>query len=127
MKSLIVLLGGIFILLGILLGAFGTHALKNQLSYQELESLQTGLQYQIYHGLALIFLGFNAEKFKKAGLISWGMITGTVLFSGSIYLLSLDNLIGLSFGFLWPITPIGGSLLILSWFLFVIQMVKVKN
>ena len=127
MKSIIILFGGIFILLGILMGAFGAHALKSELSYEALESLETGLQYQMYHGLALTFLGFNTDKFKKSRLISWGIITGTILFSGSIYLLSLDDLIGLSFDFLWPITPIGGSILILSWSLFMIQMVKEKN
>ena len=66
MKPTIVLIGGIFILLGILAGAFGTHILENHLSIQQLTSLQTGVHYQIYHGLALIIIGFNIIKLKKA-------------------------------------------------------------
>ena len=65
MKPTIVLIGGIFILLGILAGAFGAHILENHLSIQQLTSLQTGVQYQIYHGLALIIIGFNIDKIKK--------------------------------------------------------------
>ena len=127
MKSTIVLIGGIFILLGILAGAFGAHILENHLSIQQLTSLQTGVQYQIYHGLALIIIGFNIDKIKKAKIIYWGWIVGTLLFSGSIYFLALDDIFESNFGILWPLTPIGGSLLIVTWALFVIQFIKLKN
>ena len=69
MKSIFVLFGGVFILLGILLGAFGAHSLKNHISLEELQSMKTGLQYQMYHGLALIFLGFNVNKIKNTATI----------------------------------------------------------
>ena len=127
MKPTIVLMGGIFILLGILAGAFGAHILENHLSIQQLTSLQTGVQYQIYHGLALIIIGFNIDKIKKAKTIYWGWIVGTLLFSGSIYFLALDDIFESNFGILWPLTPIGGSLLIVTWALFVIQLIKLKN
>ena len=127
MKPTIVLMGGIFILVGILAGAFGAHILENQLSIQQLTSLQTGVQYQIYHGLALIIIGFNIDKIKKAKTIYWGWIVGTLLFSGSIYFLALDDIFESNFGILWPLTPIGGSLLIVTWALFVIQFIKLKN
>lgn len=127
MKPTIVLIGGIFILLGILAGAFGAHILENHLSNQQLTSLQTGVQYQIYHGLALIIIGFNIDKIKKAKTIYWGWIVGTLLFSGSIYFLALDDIFESNFGILWPLTPIGGSLLIVTWALFVIQFIKLKN
>ena len=127
MKPTIVLMGGIFILLGILAGAFGAHILENHLSIQQLTSLQTGVQYQIYHGLALIIIGFNIDKIKKAKIIYWGWIVGTLLFSGSIYFLALDDIFESNFGILWPLTPIGGSLLIVTWALFVIQFIKLKN
>lgn len=127
MKPTIVLIGGIFILLGILAGAFGAHILENHLSIQQLTSLQTGVQYQIYHGLALIIIGFNTDKIKKAKIIYWGWIVGTLLFSGSIYFLALDDIFESNFGILWPLTPIGGSLLIVTWALFVIQFIKLKN
>ena len=127
MKPTIVLMGGIFILLGILAGAFVAHILENHLSIQQLTSLQTGVQYQIYHGLALIIIGFNIDKIKKAKTIYWGWIVGTLLFSGSIYFLALDDIFESNFGILWPLTPIGGSLLIVTWALFVIQFIKLKN
>ncbi len=127
MKPTIVLMGGIFILFGILAGAFGAHILENHLSIQQLTSLQTGVQYQIYHGLALIIIGFNIDKIKKAKTIYWGWIVGTLLFSGSIYFLALDDIFESNFGILWPLTPIGGSLLIVTWALFVIQFIKLKN
>ena len=127
MKPTIVLMGGIFILLGILAGAFGAHILENHLSIQQLTSLQTGVQYQIYHGLALIIIGFNIDKIKNAKIIYWGWVVGILLFSGSIYFLALDDIFESNFGFLWPLTPIGGSLLIVTWALFVIQFIKLKN
>ena len=127
MKPTIVLIGGIFILLGILAGAFGAHILENHLSNQQLTSLQTGVQYQIYHGLALIIIGFNIDKIKNAKIIYCGWVVGTLLFSGSIYFLALDDIFESNFGFLWPLTPIGGSLLIVTWALFVIQLIKLKN
>ena len=127
MKPTIVLIGGIFILTGILAGAFGAHTLENHLSSQQIASLQTGVEYQIYHGLALIIIGFNIDKTKKAKTIYWGWIVGTLLFSGSIYFLALDDIFESNFGILWPLTPIGGSLLIVTWALFVIQFIKLKN
>ena len=127
MKSIFILFGGVFILLAILLGAFGTHSLKSYISSEELESIQTGIQYQIYHGLALVFLGINSSKLKKSSLICWGFVTGTILFSTSIYLLSLDELMGVALGFLWPMTPIGGTILIASWSLFVQQAIKIGD
>lgn len=127
MKPTFVLIGGIFILLGIITGAFGAHTLENHLNNQQLESLQTGVQYQIYQGLALIIIGFNIEKIKNAKIIYLGLLIGTILFSGSIYFLALDDLFESNFSFLWPLTPIGGSLLIITWSLFVIQFIKLKN
>ena len=124
MKSTIVMIGGLFILFGIILGAFGAHALESQLNFDELISLKTGIQYQLYHGLALLVLGFNFDKVNKARLICWGIVTGTILFSGSIYLLSLDSLMGINLSFLWPVTPIGGSILIVSWIMFVYVLRK---
>ena len=112
MKPTIVLIGGIFILAGILAGAFGAHTLENHFSSQQIASLQTGVQYQIYHGLALIIIGFNFDKIKNAKIVYWGLLVGTLLFSGSIYFLALDDIFDSNFGFLWRLTPIGGLSLI---------------
>ena len=127
MKHAVLSLAGFFILFGIILGAFGAHSLKNHLSSEELNSLQTGIQYQLFHGLSLAILGLHFDKGKKAKLMTIGVISGTILFSGSIYLLALDQLLNINLAFLWPITPIGGMILILSWLLFVILNGKKTN
>lgn len=126
MKSSFVLTGTLFILTGIVLGAFGAHALQKQLTIEELDSFQTGVQYQLYHGLALLVLGFNFDKIKRPSFLCWGIALGTVLFSGSIYLLALDALMGIKLRFLWPVTPLGGILLIVSWGTLVYQLIR-KN
>ena len=116
----------IFILTGIGLGALGAHLLKEILSVNELNSLNIGIRYQLFHGLALLILALNAKKFnyhfKKSLNI---MITGTCLFSFSIYLLSIQKSINLSMSFLGPITPIGGVLLITSWMMLFFSLKKI--
>ena len=101
----------------VILGAFGAHLLEKLLSAAQLASFETGLRYQFYHVFFLILLSLvprieEKDKNKIALLISIGIL----LFSGSIYLLNLQDVLGLNLGFLGPITPIGGSLLIFAWF-----------
>ncbi len=127
MKHAVLSLAGFFILFAIILGAFGAHSLKNHLNSEELNSLQTGIQYQLFHGLTLVILGLNFEKIKKAKLMTIGIICGTIFFSGSIYLLTLDQLLNVNLGFLWPVTPIGGMILIFTWLLFAIVNGKKTN
>ena len=127
MKQAVLSLAGFFILFAIILGAFGAHSLKNHLNAEELNSLQTGIQYQLFHGLTLVVLGLNFDKIKMAKLMTLGIISGTILFSGSIYLLTLDELLNVNLGFLWPVTPIGGMILIFTWLLFAIVNRKKTN
>ncbi|MGB0526748.1 MAG: DUF423 domain-containing protein [Flavobacteriaceae bacterium] len=101
----------------VILGAFGAHLLEKLLSAAQLASFETGLRYQFYHVFFLILLSLvprieEKDKNKITLLISIGIL----LFSGSIYLLNLQDVLGLNLGFLGPITPIGGSLLIFAWF-----------
>lgn len=101
----------------VILGAFGAHLLEKLLSEAQLASFETGLRYQFYHVFFLILLSLvprieEKDKNKITLLISIGIL----LFSGSIYLLNLQDVLGLNLGFLGPITPIGGSLLIFAWF-----------
>ncbi len=115
------LLGG----LSVVLGAFGAHALKNQLPTEVLQSFETGVRYQMYHALALIAIAnFFDFKTKLQVWMYRFFLWGTILFSGSIYLLSLDQLINVQFNFLGPITPLGGLLLILGWILLAINAYK---
>jgi len=100
----------------IILGAFGAHALKKHLSLDQLASFETGVKYQIYHALFLLFVGMNtlmAEKAKK--IVLRIVVFGIIFFSGSIYLLTTKPISGIDFKFIGIITPIGGALLILAW------------
>lgn len=113
-----------FALTAVILGAFGAHALKELLSNNQLSSFKTAVRYQMYHGLALLFLGFAFDKIQKSAVISKLFISGTLLFSVSIYLLSLQEVIATSLSFLGPITPIGGTLLIAAWFILLLSLLK---
>ena len=115
----------IFCLSAVILGAFGAHALKEVLSESQLSSFQTGIRYQFFHGLAILILSFNMNYFTdRLSSIIKIMSAGIILFSFSIYLLSIQDLIGFSMSFLGPITPIGGLLLIISWILLFFSIKK---
>ena len=100
----------------IILGAFGAHALKKQLSVDQLASFETGVKYQLYHALFLLFVGMNTLMYEKAKKTVLRLVVfGIVFFSGSIYLLTTKPISGIDFKFIGIITPIGGALLILAW------------
>ena len=103
-------------IIAIILGAFGAHALKKQLSVEQLGSFETGVKYQMYHALFLLFLGMNTflnEKVKKT--VFQLVVFGVFFFSGSIYLLTTKPITGVDFKFIGIVTPIGGVLLIMAW------------
>lgn len=102
----------------IVLGAFGAHGLKEVLNESQLATFETGVKYQMYHALFLLFVGtmnLITETTKKT--ILWLVSAGVLFFSGSIYLLSTATVTGLSVKFLGPVTPLGGMLLIAAWLL----------
>ena len=103
--------------LGVVLGAFAAHILEKHLTCDELISFHTGVRYQIYHALALLILA--VLPLNKTSLLARFFIGGTVLFSGSIYLLTLDRLMGVDLSFLGWVTPIGGLALITAWLLLI--------
>jgi uncharacterized membrane protein YgdD (TMEM256/DUF423 family) len=131
MHKSFLIFGAFFGLLSILLGAFGAHALQDIVTDEKLlHGFQTGVQYQMYHALALLATGILYEKF-PATLLRWAgnlFISGIILFSGSLYLLtalngkeeSLVKIIG-------PITPVGGTLFILGWLFLLITFLRNKN
>ncbi len=111
-------------------GAFGAHALKEVLTAEQLMSFNTGVRYQLIHAVVLLFVfllmtKYEIKQFKiSSTLIFWGV----VLFSGSIYLLTLKNIIGLEIlKYAGPITPIGGLLIILGWVFIVLGGLKIKD
>lgn len=115
-------------LIGIVLGAFAAHGLKPSLSPEAMDSFETGVKYQMYHALLFLILG-NLKQIgpKLSNLVFYLIGFGVVLFSGSIYLLSTNALTGFDFSVIALITPLGGSLLILTWTILLIHFVKLKK
>ncbi len=102
--------------LAIIFGAFGAHALKKILSIEQLNSFETGVKYQMYHALFLLFISATQIiTLKEKTIIFYLTLTGVLFFSGSIYVLTTNGLTGIKSKIIGPITPIGGLLLILSW------------
>ena len=116
-----------FIVIAIILGAFGAHGLKEHVTSEKLASFETGVKYQMYHGLALLVIGLNADKLAFS-LTSFAgfIIMGTLLFSVSIYFLAIQEMLGMSLKFLGPITPIGGGLLIIGWVIFLVKIIRLR-
>lgn len=115
-NTTVLLTGALFGIIAIILGAFGAHALKKVLTEERLQSFEVGVRYQLYGAFALLIIGFNLDfVIQTSRLAYYGITLGTILFSGSIYLLSLKDLWKANFRFLGPITPIGGLLIILGW------------
>lgn len=125
-KTVIIALS--LIIIAIILGAFGAHGLKKYVSADKIDSFEVGVRYQMYHGLALFFIGMNFYNvsFSLKSVIRI-ILLGTLLFSCSIYLLSIQEIIGFSLKFLGPVTPIGGAFLISGWILFLIKVIKSKS
>jgi uncharacterized membrane protein YgdD (TMEM256/DUF423 family) len=119
--------GAILGIIAIILGAFGAHALKKLLSLEALATFETGVRYQMYHALFLIFVGIIPELSTKAKKIIYYLVVfGVLFFSGSIYFLATDNLSTFDFKIIGFITPIGGLLLILAWVILLFNLTK-KN
>lgn len=127
MKTLTLVIGAVYGVLSVILGAFGAHAFKKILSPEKLESFETGVRYQMYAAFFLLFVGYILKfETRSENWISWLMILGALLFSFSIYLLAFQDYWGTNLKFLGPITPIGGMLMIVSWILLIFYFVKAK-
>ncbi|MFC0426736.1 MULTISPECIES: DUF423 domain-containing protein [Chryseobacterium] len=127
MKTITLVFGAVYGMLSVILGAFGAHALKKILSVERLESFETGVRYQMYAAFFLLIAGYIL-KFDTSSQkwISILMIAGTILFSFSIYMLSMQDYWGMNLKFLGPITPLGGLFMILAWLMLIFYFVKNK-
>lgn len=117
MHKLFIIIGSLSGMLSVMIGAFGAHALKTTLeATQRLETFETAVKYQFYHSLGLILLGLLMIQFQhKAFTVSgYGFIIGIIIFSGSLYALSLTG-----YSKLGAITPLGGLAFIIGWGAFV--------
>jgi uncharacterized membrane protein YgdD (TMEM256/DUF423 family) len=128
MERKIVTTAALFGTIAIVLGAFGAHALKKVLNIEALNTFETGVKYQMYHALFLLFVATTplvTVKLKKT--IFYLVTIGIILFSGSIYLLATNTLTAFDFRKIGFVTPIGGLLLILAWVMLFINVLKKKQ
>ena len=112
MDKTFLLLGAVTAFLAVALGAFGAHGLRGRLTPEMLAVFQTGVQYHMYHALALILVSgimgrMSGWLVQTAG---WCFVAGIVFFSGSLYLLAMTGVT-----ILGAITPIGGLLFLAGW------------
>ena len=114
-------LGSISGALAVMIGAFGAHGLKNKLCEEMLAIYKTGVEYHFYHTLALLAVGLFALHHKSALLTAcgWSMTAGIIIFSGSLYALSISGV-----KVLGAITPIGGLCFIAGWVLLALAVIK---
>ncbi len=112
-QQIVLITGVLFGMLAVIFGAFGAHTLKKRLTEPQLKSFETGVKYQMYHALVLLFLGSYFDA--PSALAFYTFTLGIILFSFSIYGLVLSDLKGKKMKFLGPITPLGGLLLVIGW------------
>ena len=113
--KIFVVLGSLSAFSGVALGAFGAHGLKAKVTPEMLTVWQTGVLYQLVHALGLLLVGILCQLMPEAAMVrnaGWAILLGTVLFSGSLYVLVLTGV--KSFGM---ITPFGGVAFLLGWLL----------
>lgn len=123
----ILVIAGILGALAVIFGAFGAHALKESISADQLTSYKTGVSYHFYHTFLLLGIGilYKLKASKMLRIAAWLCIIGILFFSGSIYLLSCKDIIGINnTSWIGPVTPLGGLLFIVSWLLLVFNFIK---
>ena len=126
MNQLSLIFGAIFGLTAVIFGAFGAHLLKKKLTTEQLQSFETGVKYQMYHAIVLLVLGFQLnDQSRINNYIIYAFITGTILFSFSIYGLVISSAKNKKIRILGPITPLGGLFLIIGWGLLLFKFVTI--
>jgi uncharacterized membrane protein YgdD (TMEM256/DUF423 family) len=128
MNKKLITTGALFGMIAIILGAFGAHALKKVMPAEQLVTFETGVRYQMYHALFLIFISMISEISEKAKkTIYYLVLSGVLLFSGSIYLLATNSITSFDFKVIGFVTPIGGLLLILAWAVLFFSFIKKRE
>lgn len=127
MKNTTLIIGAVYGLTSVILGAFGAHALKKIISAEKLVSFETGVRYQMYAAFFLLIVGYIL-KFETTSekWISILMIAGTFIFSVTIYLLAFSEVMAVPSKIIGPLTPLGGLLMIISWVMLIFYFVKQK-
>lgn len=118
MQKIFLLFSGISGALAVMLGALGAHSLQELITVEQLQSYETGVRYQMFHTLAIVLVVLLYDKLQSKHLkyAVWLFVIGIILFSGSIYLLSTQDITGLNLSsYLWPVTPLGGIFFVIGW------------
>lgn len=120
--KLFVILGAVHAFLAVALGAFGSHGLEGKVEAKYLDIWKTAVQYQMFHALGLVVVGFFVGQFGNSSALNWSgwlMFFGILLFSGSLFVLVLTGISKLG-----AITPIGGLAFLAAWVLLIVAAVK---
>ncbi|GAA4959887.1 DUF423 domain-containing protein [Algibacter aquimarinus] len=128
MNKIILITASILGLTSVVFGAFGAHGLKELISIESQQTFETGVKYQMYHALVLLFVGSTdliQQKTKR--IVYYLVVVGLILFSGSIYGLATNELSAFNFKSIGFVTPIGGLSLILAWILLFIDFIKISS
>jgi len=118
-------IGALLAMLSVAFGAFGAHILEEQLTADELDVYQTGVQYHMFHAVGILLVAMLIDRLASPKLAAWAanlMIAGVVLFSGSLYVLALSGVKELG-----AITPIGGVAFIAGWICLALSAGRKKN
>ena len=122
MYKTLMISGTVFAAAAVAMGAFGAHGLRAQLSAEMLTVYKTAADYHMYHALGIVLAGILVKLFPTSTMLVWAgimMIAGIMLFSGSLYILSIT-------GIRWwgAITPFGGMAFILAWLFMIIGLLR---
>jgi len=125
MNKSITITGIILAIIAVVLGAFAAHGLKTIISAESLRSFETGVRYQMYHALFMLILPhityLSAIQKKR---VYYFILAGIILFSGSIYIMATNNLTSIDFRPFGIVTPVGGLLIIIGWFLLLVYVLR---
>lgn len=116
-------LGSALLALGVLIGAFGAHGLKNMVEPEKLVTFETGVRYHFYHALALLFLGIAQQMFQqiKFTLPYWCFFLGVLFFSFNCYFYVVTGIKTFAM-----IVPVGGFMFIIGWIVTMVKFVRFK-
>jgi uncharacterized membrane protein YgdD (TMEM256/DUF423 family) len=120
--KLFIILGAINAFLAVALGAFGAHGLEGKVEPKYLEIWKTAVQYQMFHAIGLMIVGFLLGQFPGSSVLNWSgwlMLIGIILFSGSLFVLAVTAISKLG-----AITPLGGLAFLAAWVLLIVATVK---
>ncbi|HRV56219.1 MAG: DUF423 domain-containing protein [Flavobacteriaceae bacterium] len=128
MNRTILITGAILGMLSVILGAYGAHGLKQLVSMELVQTFETGVKYQMYHALLLLFLGtVSVVPYKLKRAVFALTLIGVIFFSGSIYGLVTNEYTAFDFKKIALITPVGGTFLIAAWGVLLVAFLRTNK